>query len=107
MFCTIVEPGTTNEGKFYSDICRRFPTTLIRGNKHIYVVYVHDCNTILTTAMKNRSDKYMILSFIEFTEDLKTQGINPGLNFMENEALAELKMTISTMNIKYQLPPPK
>ena len=30
------------------------------GEKNIYVMYVYDCNVILITAMKNRSDKEII-----------------------------------------------
>ena len=71
VYCTTVEPTTTKEGKIYSDICRRFPTTSIRGDKYIYVMYVYDFNAILTTEMKNRSNKYMIRVFKSLTEDLK------------------------------------
>ena len=65
MFCTTLGPITTKEGKNYSDICRRFPTTSSRGNKHIHVMHVYDCNFILTTSMNNRSDKEMIRYFTE------------------------------------------
>ena len=57
VYFTNVNPSTTKEGKIYSYICGRFPTTSSRGNKHIYVMYMYYCNTILTAAMKNRSDK--------------------------------------------------
>ena len=56
--------------------------------------------------MKNRSDKKMIRAFISSTEDLKYLGIHPGFHFMDNEASAALNMTMTTMNIKYQLFPP-
>ena len=42
VYCTTVEPSTTKEGKIYSDLCRRFPTTSSRGNKYIYAIYVYD-----------------------------------------------------------------
>ena len=69
-------------------------------------MYVYDCNSILTTATKNRSDKEMISSFTTLTEDLKILGIQTGFHFMDNEASAGLKLTTKTMNIKYQLVPP-
>ena len=65
-------------------------------------MYVYDCNDILTTAMKNRSDKDMIRAFTSLTEDLKIQGISPGFHFMDNEVSTALKMTMTSMNIKYQ-----
>ena len=98
-----MEPSTTKEGKIYSDICGKFPTTSRRGNKYIYVIYVYECNAILTTAMKNRSDKDMIIAFTYLTEDLKIRGIHPSFHFMDNKASTALNMTMTTMNIKYQL----
>ena len=69
-------------------------------------MYVYDCNFILTTAMKNRSDKEIIRAFSSLTEDLKSRGIHAGFHFMDNEASTALKLTMTTMNIKYQLVPP-
>ena len=63
ILCTTVDPNTTKEGKSYSDICGRFPITSSRGNKYIYVIYVYDCNDILITEMKSRSDKETIRAF--------------------------------------------
>ena len=57
VYCTTVEASTTKEGKIYSDLCGRFPTTSSMGNKYIYVMYVYDFNAILTTAMNKRSKK--------------------------------------------------
>ena len=76
VFCTTVDPGTTKEGTFFSDICERFPTTPSRGNKYIYTMYIYGFNANLTTATKNRSDKGMIRAFTEFTEYLKIRRIN-------------------------------
>ena len=103
VYCTIVDPSTTKEGKIYLDLCRSLPTTSSRGKKYIYVMYVYACNSILPTKMKNRSDKEMIRAFTELTEDLKIHGINPGFHFADNEASTALKMTTKTMDIKYQL----
>ena len=64
-------------------------------------MYMYDCNIILNTAMNIRSDKEIKLSFTSFTEDLKIRGINPGFHFMDNEASTALKMTMTSMNIKY------
>ena len=71
VFCTNLDPSTTNERKIYPDLCRLFLIILSRGNKYIYVMYRYYCNTILTTAMNNRSDKGMIQVFTELTEELK------------------------------------
>ena len=48
-------------------------------------MYVYDCNVIMITAMKNRSDKEMIRDFTELNTDLKSCGINPVLHFMDKK----------------------
>ena len=103
VYFTTVEPSTTKEGKIYSDLCRRFPTTSSRGNKYIYAIYVYDCNAIITTEMKNKRDNEMVRDFTSLTEDIKIRGIHPGFHFMDNKAYTALKLTMTTMNIKYQL----
>ena len=69
-------------------------------------MYVYDCNATLTTATKNRSEKEMIRAFTSLAEYLNSQVINPCLYLMDNEASTALKMTMTSMNIKYQLVPP-
>ena len=69
-------------------------------------MYVYDCDSTLTTEMNNRSYKDMIRALISLTEDFKSCVIHPGFHFIENEASTALKMTITSMNIKYQLVPP-
>ena len=101
-----MDPRTTKEGKIYSDLCGRFHTTSSRDNKYIYIMYVYDCNAILTTEMKNRSDKGIIIYFTYLTEDLKIRRIHPDFHLMENKASTALKLTMTTMNIKYKLVPP-
>ena len=63
-------------------------------------MYVYECNSILTTATKNRSYKEMLRDFTSLTKELKIQGINPGFHFMDNEASTALNMTMTKMNIK-------
>ena len=106
MFYKTLDPRTTKEGKIYSNLCGRFPTTSIRGNKYVYVMNVYECNSILTIATNNRRDKDMIRAFTSLTEDLKSGRINPGFHFMDNEASTALNMTMTSMNNKYQLVPP-
>ena len=91
MVCITVDPSTTKEGKFYSDLCEHFTIISSRGNEYIYYMYVYDFNNIVTTAIQNRSDKEMIWDFTELAKYLKTHGINPGFHFMYNEASTSLK----------------
>ena len=47
----------------------------------------------------------MIRDFTSLTEDLKIRGIHSGFHFIDNEASTDLNITMTTMNIKYQLVP--
>ena len=69
-------------------------------------MYVYNCNAILTTAMKNISNKEIIRSLTDLTEDLKCHGINPGFHFIDNEAYIALNTKMTSMKIKYQFFPP-
>ena len=40
VFCASVDPSTTHESKFYSELCRRFPIVSNKENIYIYVIYV-------------------------------------------------------------------
>ena len=70
VYCPTLETSKTKEGKIYSDLCGRFPTTSSRGNKYTYVMHVYDCIAILTKEIKNRNEKEMIRAFTSLTEDL-------------------------------------
>ena len=48
----------------------------------------------------------MIIDLTSLTKELKIRGIHPGFHFMDNGASTALKLTMTTMNIKYQLVPP-
>ena len=107
VYFTTVDPSTTKEGKIYSYICGHFPTTSSKVYKYIYVMYVYGCNAILTASMNNISEEDIIRDFTSLTEDLKSRGIHPAFLFMGNEASTNLRLTMTTMNIKYQLVPPR
>ena len=67
----------------YLDLCGSFSTTSSKGNKHIYLMYVYECNFVLTTVMKNRSDKGIIRAFREYTFEIQpvNQAKNPIICF--------------------------
>ena len=47
----------------------------------------------------------MILAFTELKTDLKIRGINPGFNFVGNEASTAMNIEMKTIDINYQLTP--
>ena len=48
----------------------------------------------------------MIRAFTLLPEYSKIRGINPVFNLLDNEASTALNMTVTSMNIKYQLDTP-
>ena len=69
-------------------------------------MYVYDYNAILTTSINNINEKEIMRAFTSLTEDLKSRGIHTGFHFMDNKASTTLNLTLTTMNIKYQLVSP-
>ena len=106
VFNTTMDPSTIKEGGNYSQLCERLSITPNKGNKYIYVIYVCYCNSIMITLMKNRSDKEMICAFTSLTKYLKSHGIIPGLQFMDNKASIAFNMEMTTIDVSYQLVPP-
>ena len=84
-------PSTTQEGKFYYDLCGHFPTMSKKGNRYIYIMYVYYCNAIIKTPINNRSEKDMIHAFTELTTYLKIHGINLGFHIVYNKSATALK----------------
>ena len=55
--------------------------------------------------MNNSSDTEMIQDFTELIEEIKIHRIKPGFHFVDNEASTALKMTITSINIRYMYLP--
>ena len=66
-------------------------------------MYLYYCNAILTTGMNNKRKKGIIWVFKQLTTYLIMHGINPGFQFIDNEASISFKMAIPIMDINYQL----
>ena len=93
-------------GKIYTDQTGRFPVTSATNNKYIFVLYDHDSNAILAEPLKNRKGQTLIDAFLKLTNLLKSRGMQPKFQILDNEASVELKKAITTQNIKFQLAPP-
>ena len=55
-------------------------------------MYVYYCYAIMTTSMKNRSDREIIWALAELTKDFKIHLINLGFHFKDDEASTALKI---------------
>ena len=93
-------------GQISTDLTGRFPVTSSRGNKYLLVLYDYDSNSILTEAMKNRSDTKHLQAYNKLHQYLVDQGFRPQLQKLDNEASTALKHTIREKGIDFQLVPP-
>ena len=92
-------------GQISTDLTGRFPVTSSRGNKYLLVLYDYDSNSILTDAMKNRSDNKHLHTYKKLHQYLVERGFRPQLQKLDNEASAALKRSIREKGIDFQLVP--
>jgi hypothetical protein len=101
IYATIME---TNQ--ICKDLIGRFPTTSLRGNKYILILYDYESNIILSAPMKDRGDKYMVRVFDLLIHSLIIRGLKPSLQRLDNEASLALRNHLTKQGIDYQLAPP-
>jgi hypothetical protein len=59
--CNFIYAAIMETNQIYIDLTGRFPTTYLSGNKYILILYDYDSNSVLSSPMKNRGDKDMVL----------------------------------------------
>jgi hypothetical protein len=101
VYATIV-----NSGQIYSDLTGRFPTTSVKGNKYVLVVYDYDTNNVLTEPMKSRGDQEMVRAYNKLIQELVDHGFKPRLQRLDNECSSALRSLINQHDIQFQLVPP-
>jgi hypothetical protein len=89
-----------------TDLTGQFPTTSSQGNKYILVCYVYDCNAIITTPMKNRTELEHMRAFNHIHQYLTMRGFTPTHQRLDNEASTAFKNNLRQKGIDYQLVPP-
>ena len=98
---TTKETGTT-----YSDLTGRYPITSSRGNQYIIICYDYDTNSIQAHPTKTRNAAEIRDATISMLTNLSTNGHQPQIHIMDNEASTILKQALLKYKIKYQLVPP-
>jgi len=63
-------------------------------------------NAVLVEAMKNRTTGEMIRAYQVLMDRLRSAGVTPKMNILDNECSAKFKERIKSNNMKYQLVPP-
>jgi hypothetical protein len=97
---------TDINGKIYTDLTGRFPTTSSKGNKYILVLYEYDGNAILAEPMKTKADAEAVRAYTVLYRQLTDAGLKPNFQIMDNKASTAVKSFLKQNNITYQLVPP-
>jgi hypothetical protein len=103
--CHYIYATTLETNQIYSDLTCRFATTSLSGNTYILIMYDYDSNSVLSTPMKNRSDKEMVRAFDFLIQSLILRGLKPRLQRLDNEASLALRNYLTQQGITYQLSP--
>ncbi|KAL7505598.1 hypothetical protein ACHAXN_004225 [Cyclotella atomus] len=90
----------------YSDQTGRFPVTSSGGHKYIMVLVEIDSNFISMEPMKSRKTSELIRSYNNIMLRLKTKGIQPKKQMLDNEAPRAYLDTIEEQGLERELVPP-
>ena len=73
------------------------------GMKYIFVLYDYDSNVILAAPMKSRKGSEMVKAFDECYQQLKTAGITPILQYLDNEVSKTVAYQSKTVGTRSSL----
>ena len=93
-------------GKIASDPTGKFILPSSNGNKYILVVYDYDSNMIFAKPMKSRSAPDHLAAYKRVYDVLKSRGLKPQLQRLDNEASQLLKNFLADNQVDFQLVPP-
>ena len=93
-------------GKIASDPTGKFIVPSSNGNTYILVVYDYDSNMIFAEPMKSRSAADHLSAYKTVHATLRSRGLAPQLQRLDNEASTLLKNFLTDNNVDYQLVPP-
>ena len=97
----------TLTGAVSTNFCGRYPYTSSRGMKYIFVLYDYDSNAILAAPTKLQSGPDMVAAYETCYKQLTNAGINPVLQFLDNEVSTTLIASIKAKGLTYQFTSPQ
>ncbi len=92
--------------KIYTNQPGQFPKESSRRNQYIMVLAEVDSNAILVEPMKNRTAGKMVWAYQVLIDRLNSAGIFPKLHILDNKCSADMKETIKSNKMEFQLSPP-
>jgi hypothetical protein len=95
-----------DQGQLYTELTGKFSVRSSKGNSHVMVCYVYDCNYVKVIPMKSRSASEWVKAYDHIHQELTSKGLKPKLQTLNNEASAALKHVFTANDVEYQLVPP-
>jgi hypothetical protein len=93
-------------GKMYSDQTGQMVAPSSKGNNYIFIMYDYDSNAILAEPMQNRKAESLLAAYKKVHQTLRSKGMSPKIQMLDNECPQILKNYMTQQNIKYQLATP-
>jgi hypothetical protein len=97
------QPATS---QIYTDPTGRFLVPSNSSNSYILVVYDYNSNFIYAEPMKNRTKVVILAAYQRVISLLKSRGLQPKLQKLDNKASQILQQYMVEENINFQLVPP-
>jgi hypothetical protein len=95
----------TMTGNISTDQTGPFPTTSISGNRYVFVIYDYDSNLIYGIPIPSRTKTQLTKATSNIINLLKSRGLSPKLQRLDNEISKELEQLLHKEGIDYQLTP--
>lgn len=95
----------TPTGTISTDQTGAFPISSISGNKYIFVIYDYDSNLIYGIPISSRSKAQLTHATSSILTLLKSRGLQPKLQRLDNEISKELEHLLHKEGVNYQLTP--
>jgi hypothetical protein len=92
--------------KMYADLTGNMCQPSSKGNNAIVILYDYDSNAILAEPIRNRKAETILEAYKKLHTTLKSKGMTPKLQILDNECSNLMKDYLNTNHIKYQLAPP-
>ena len=92
-------------GRVHSDQTGALPITSISGNKYIFILYDEDSNYIDAVPIPSRTKHQILAAYKSSHAMLKSRGLQPRLQRLDNEASIILKDFMYSENVDFQLTP--
>eukprot|EP00804_Cyclotella_cryptica_P002887 CCRYP_009399-RA/>CCRYP_009399-RA protein AED:0.22 eAED:0.24 QI:0/0/0/1/1/1/2/0/735 len=90
----------------FTDQTGKFPHVSSRGNRYQMILYHTDSNSIWVEPTKNRTEGELILALTRALSRMRSYGLSPRHQVLDNEASTAYKQAILDSGMSYQLVPP-